>query len=962
MECTRPLELPALDIKWQDIWTKNAPEPVPRFSYGKNPQPKAYVLPMFPYPSGNLHMGHFRVYTISDVLSRFKRLQGYDVLHPMGWDAFGLPAENAAIERQIDPATWTDLNIANMKKQLIAMNSHFDWHREIRTCDPDFFMHTQELFLKLHRRGLAYQAEALVNYDPIDRTVLANEQVDSNGFSWRSGAKVEKQLRRQWFLRITAFKEALLNDLEYLSKGDRWPARIISMQRNWLGRSQGATINFQILTKEQNSPAETIQVFTTRPDTLHGVQYLALSLSHPLVETLASQLTDLQAFTESAPSMPPDSKAGFLLPGVRAFSPLSQLGDPGEYCNDVPVFVAPYVLDYGQKAVMGVPGHDSRDFAFWKLHSNGIDIRKVIEPTGVGQSEATGDSSMTGAFEDTGILALTCGAYAGLSSEEASKRIISDLGESAGESETWKLRDWLISRQRYWGAPIPIIHCPKCGAQPVPREQLPVTLPSMVSDGEGSTVAKHDENWLRTECPSCGGQAIRETDTMDTFMDSSWYFMRFLDPKNKVWLVSKKASDAYLPVDIYIGGIEHAILHLLYARFISKVLATTSTWPSGGGETNRGEPFRRVISQGMVHGKTYSDPQSGRFLKPEELDLLDPSDPKMKSTGASPNISWEKMSKSKHNGVDPLSCISRYGADITRAHMLFQAPIQQVLEWDEERIVGVERWFTRIWRYYTHPQDAAAFLISDLLTKNLHQQPGVQRRSIESIEWTSIEYEFKDMMKNNRDHFTERELKAWVQVQKTIRSVTKSMSETFALNTVISDLMELSNALMLPRLYELGSPMTYQCWSAFFRMLAPIAPAFAEECWERVHGLCKSVATPKTSIFDESWPVEDGSLEILENRGQTCSVQENGKFRFAIQIERPPEGLHQSSDIEELKAWAVKQILGSEQGQKFLEGKVLVAMHIARNGKTVNFVTPKPPQDGERNRREDSMGSSSVVQ
>lgn len=765
-------------------------------------------------------------------------------------------------------------------------------------------------------------------------------------------------MRRQWFLRITAFKEALLNDLEYLSQDDRWPARIISMQRNWLGRSQGATIKFQILGEEQIIPVETIQVFTTRPDTLHGVQYLALSLSHPLVKTLSPQLPDLRAFIESAPSMPPGSKAGFLLPRVRASNPLSKLANPGEYCNELPVFVAPYVLDYGQKAVMGVPGHDSRDFAFWKLHSNGLNIRRVIEPTSVGQSDVTGNSSLTSAFEDTGVLASTCGAYASLSSEEASKRIIAALGDSAGESETWKLRDWLISRQRYWGTPIPIIHCPKCGAQPVPREQLPVTLPSRVSDGQSSTVAEHDENWLRTECPACGGQATRETDTMDTFMDSSWYFMRFADPENKVSLVSKEASERYLPVDIYIGGIEHAILHLLYARFISKFLATSSGWPSDGRASNRGEPFLRVISQGMVHGKTYSDPQSGRFLKPEELDLLSPSDPQIKSTGTSPNISWEKMSKSKHNGVDPISCISRYGADITRAHMLFQAPVNQVLEWDEERIVGVERWFIRVWRYYTHPQEAAAFLISDLRKRSSHPPAWAKPRSLERSEWTLLECQFRRMMKIGRDQFKEHELKAWIQVQKAIRSVTKSFSETFTLNTVISDLMELSNALILPRRYQLGWQMEYHCWSAFFRMLAPVAPAFAEECWERVHGLCKSIATPKTSIFDERWPVEDGSLEILESRGQACSVQENGKFRFSIKIERPPEGLHEASDIEELKAWAVNQIQGSEQGKRFLEGKVFDALHIARNGRAVNFVSPKVRKEEERNRREDSFGSS----
>ena len=715
---------------------------------------------------------------------------------------------------------------------------------------------------------------------------------------------------------------------------------------------------FQTLEKAQKIPATTIPVFTTRPDTLHGVQYLALSLSHDLVNILAPQLPDLQAFIDSALSLPPDSKAGFLLPNIRASSPLSQLGNPGEYSNELPVFVAPYVLDYGEKAVMGVPGHDSRDFAFWKLHCNGMDIRRVIEPTSVAPSEATEDPGMTRAFEDTGVLASTCGAYAGLSSEEASERIISDLGESACRWVEWKLRDWLISRQRYWGTPIPIIHCPKCGAQPVPNEQLPVTLPSIVSNGQSDTVAEHDENWLRTECPACGGQATRETDTMDTFMDSSWYFMRFADPENKAWLLSERAAETYLPVDIYIGGIEHAILHLLYARFITKFLAETY-WRSISGKPNFGEPFRRVISQGMVHGKTYSDPQSGRFLKPEELDMLYPSHPKIKSTGASPNISWEKMSKSKHNGVDPISCISRYGADITRAHMLFQAPVHQVLQWDEERIVGVERWFTRIWKYYTHPQAAVTFLIAEGRRRN----QWLGRKSFEGNEWTSLEHEFKGMMKNDFNQFRKHELKAWIQVQKTIRSVTKSLSETFTLNTVISDLMELSNALILPQRHELSWQINYQSWSTFFRMLAPIAPAFAEECWERIHGQCLSVATRKTSIFDESWPVEDGSLEILENRGQNCSVHENGKFQFAIVIQRPPEGMHQTADFEGMKAWAVEQVQGSEQGMKFLEGKVYDALHIARNGKTINFVSRNPPkEEEERSLREDSCGSSSAAE
>lgn len=721
------------------------------------------------------------------------------------------------------------------------------------------------------------------------------------------------------------------------------------MQQNWLGRSEGAKIEFQIAQKQHGPPIDAFQVFTTRPDTLHGVEYLAISPSHPLVTNLALQHPDLQAFIDSVPSLPLDSKAGFLLPGILASNPLSRLSEPGDYTADIPVFVAPYVLDYGEKAVMGVPGHDSRDLAFWKLLHGDTTIRRVIEPANAAttHNEIMEDTRTGGAMEERGRLTSACGGYAGLSSEKASSRIIDDLGAAAGHHETWRLRDWLISRQRYWGTPIPIIHCTKCGPQPVPSEELPVRLPNLDSSRHGRTVAEADEEWLQVSCPACGEQARRETDTMDTFMDSSWYFMRFTDPKNERHLLSREAADKYLPVDIYIGGIEHAILHLLYARFISKFLAEIGVWPAGFGNANRGEPFHRVISQGMVHGKTYTDSKTGRFMKQEELDLSNPNDPKISSTGERPNISFEKMSKSKHNGVDPISCVSRYGADVTRAHMLFQAPISQVLEWDEERIVGVERWFTRIWRYIEYPQESAAFEISYLVKyrEKLNRFHGIQTGP---DDWAAIDTYFKTTMKYDWNKFQKHELKAWVQVQKTIVSVTASFSRTFALNTVVSDLMELSNYLIAPKRYKLGWQMGYQAWSAFFRMLAPVAPAFAEECWERMHALCRSTGTPKTSIFHEPWPKEDGLIAELDQRGQTCSVQEDGKFRFAVEIERPPEGLNQSSDLGKLKEWAVTQIHGTEEGKRFLKAKVFDAVHVVRNGKTVNFVTPKRSKAGDR--------------
>ena len=723
------------------------------------------------------------------------------------------------------------------------------------------------------------------------------------------------------------------------------------MQQHWLGKSEGARIRFQVWQNGQDSPIDAIRVFTTRPDTLHGVQYLALSVSHPLVATLAIQEPQLQAFLDSVPSLPTDSRAGFLLARFTATNPLSKLSAPGDHASDIPIYVAPYVLDYGEKAVMGVPGHDSRDFTFWRTQCGDAYIRRVIEPPSTSHSANGEDASIVGAYEQPGVLGSACGDYRCLSSEEASARIIDDLGESAETHDTWRLRDWLISRQRYWGTPIPIVHCPKCGPQPVPSEQLPVNLPILEHSGSVGITADADEKWLHTECPACGDEATRETDTMDTFMDSSWYFMRFADPKNTEELLSTAAAKAHLPVDTYIGGIEHAILHLLYARFISKFLVDNGVWPSGNDDGNNGEPFRRVISQGMVHGKTFTDPQTGRFLKPDQVDTSNVDYPKIISTGEAPGVSWEKMSKSKHNGVDPYTCVSRYGADVTRAHMLFQAPVSQVLEWDEERIVGIERWFIRIWRYLDAPQEAAAFEIS-YLWKYRERLSRKHRIPTRQDDWAAIETNFKQRMKNEYNTFQEFELKAWLQVQKTIQSVTVSLSQTFALNTVISDLMELSNILIARKRYKLSWQMCYQAWSAFFRMLAPIAPAFAEECWERVHAMCRSTGTPKTSIFHEHWPEEDGSIAELENRGQTCAVQENAKFRFAIEIERPPDGLNQSSNLTALKQWAVDQIQGTEQGKLFLENKTYDAMHVIRNGKTINFVTPKAQTSLERGKED----------
>ncbi|MCJ1472940.1 Leucyl-tRNA synthetase, mitochondrial [Lambiella insularis] len=868
---------------------------------------------MFPYPSGNLHIGHLRVYTITDVLARFKRMQGYSVLYPMGWDAFGLPAENAAIERGIDPADWTKGNVEMMKAQLTAMNAGIDWSREFMTCEPSFFKHTQRIFLLLHERGLAYQANSSVNYDPIDRTVLANEQVDANGFSWRSGAKVERITLKQWFLRITEFKEALFADLDYLSNDENWPARVLAMQRNWLGRSQGALIKFPLLKPDHLIQQESIQVFTTRPDTLVGTQYIALSPSHPLVLDLADKDAYLKQFLKKALSYPADSKAGYLLPGLYARNPLSFSDDvPGCVHAPLPIYATPYVLGgYGEGAVMGVPGHDVRDYEFWKQHNTIVPVRNVIKPKNASELSSKTASLPSIDYEPytkPGILNSFCGSMAGLTSAEASDKIVDQLsksGDLAKPAVNWRIRDWLISRQRYWGTPIPIIHCHQCGAVPVPVCDLPVELPRLDGDWfrtKAGNPLESAQDWVTTVCPSCRGPARRDTDTMDTFVDSSWYFMRFVDPHNASEPFSATKADTMMPVDVYVGGIEHAILHLLYARFMSKFLATTPLWPAGAGKGNRGEPFRRLVTQGMVHGKTYSDPHTGRFLKPEEIELSDLSLPKIIATGESPTVSWEKMSKSKHNGVDPARCIDAYGADVTRAHMLFQAPVSQVLEWEEERIVGIQRWFARIWRIV---QDASP-------SRSSHDGHSALPHG---------------------SSFTDHETQLYTAVQQTVSSVTHSLTTTFALNTVISDLIKLTNTLSSTTVTR--PVVLYYAISSLVRMLAPVAPAFAEECWERLH-----MPAATGTIFSQPFPTID-TVSTPQQATQKCAVQENGKLRFAITITRAREELLKENDEAKMRDWALKEIEKTEEGQKWFAakmGKRWRRVVVAKEGRTVNFV------------------------
>ncbi|KAK3370184.1 hypothetical protein B0H63DRAFT_310101 [Podospora didyma] len=938
------LDLPSLDKKWRKTWdsirdSTTRSEAGARLEGARNgwsdaqigpgsttDAEKKYILPMFPYPSGTLHLGHLRVYTIADVVARYHVLNGREVLLPMGWDAFGLPAENAAIERGINPATWTKTNISKMKEQLDVMNGSWDWSRELATCDPAFYKHTQSIFLRLHENGLAYQDEAEVNYDPIDKTVLANEQVDANGCSWRSGAKVEKRKLKQWFLRISKYRDSLLQDLGILAKDGAWPERVLAMQKNWLGKSVGASIKFPVLAFNQDVHVA-IEVFTSRPDTLFGVQYLALASTHPIVTKLAKKDPGLQAFLDTLPGLPPDSKVGYLLPHIRAVNPLAYHEETPEATKkSLPVYVAPYVLgDYGEGAVMGVPGHDIRDHAFWKTHHYDEPVRLVLA--------ASEDESTTALpnepFVEHGVLTKQSGFYEGKSSQEAGQMLVSLLepADLAKPVEKWRLRDWLISRQRYWGTPIPIIHCESCGAVPVPEEELPVALPDVEAHWAGGKNGNPLETlteWVETTCPKCGGHAKRDTDTMDTFVDSSWYFMRFVDPHNSEVPFSPETAKSLLPVDIYIGGIEHAILHLLYARFIYKFLMASSTTQEYGVSNEIYEPFKRLVSQGMVHGKTYSDPSTGRFLKPDEVDLSDPSNPKVVATGEPTLVSFEKMSKSKYNGVDPTGFISQYGADATRAHMLFQAPVSEILDWDGGKVIGVTRWLGRVYDLVVKTQDTPV-----------------------STEFPTPKTYFEHTSKK-LDSLGPEELARWDadsaiwrDVQKTILSVSASYDKVYTLNTIVSDLMSLTNTIIAND--GASTFIQREALSALVRMAAPITPAFAEECWSILQPDAHSIffcQQPLSALF----PVIDGSLSLLQSRKQRCAIQVNGRLRFVVEIPQPP-----ALEGDELRDWLIDEIKKTDEGKTKMSpttdgspASIDVAsakkIVVVKAGKLVNFV------------------------
>ena len=812
-------------------------------------KPKYYVLEMFPYPSGRIHMGHVRNYTQGDVIARYKRARGFNVLHPMGWDAFGLPAENAAMEKKVHPKKWTYENIATMKTQLKSMGLSLDWSREVATCDPSYYRHQQKMFLDFWKAGLAYRKESWVNWDPVDNTVLANEQV-IEGKGWRTGATVERRKLTQWNLKITHFADELLSRLDTL---DRWPEKVRLMQANWIGRSRGARL-FWELTDASGADRGKLEIFTTRPDTLFGASFMALSAEHPIVAELAAKDPGLQRFVAdcrqtgtAAAEVETAEKQGYRLP-LLARHPLI----PNK---TVAVYAANFVLmEYGTGAIFGCPGHDERDHEFATKY--GLPILQVVAPA----DGAALDISAAPFIED-GVI-VNSEFLNGLGVEDAKARVIARLEEmKMGTGTTqYRLRDWLVSRQRYWGCPIPAIHCEACGAVPVPETDLPVQLPDDVTfDRPGNPLDRHP-TWKHVACPSCGKPARRETDTFDTFIDSSWYFDRFTSPAVAGAPFDREENQYWMPVDQYIGGVEHAILHLLYSRFWTRAMREVQM-------TRRDEPFDGLFTQGMVCHETYRA-SDNTWLTPEEIERLEGgkvvrlSDKSAVEVGRS-----EKMSKSKKNVVDPDQIIRDYGADTARWFMLSDSPPERDLEWTESGVAGAWRFQQRLHRIVS---DAIARLPAAGAAK-----PGT---------------------------FPAAALDLRRAAHKTVAGVSADI-EAFHFNKAVARLYELANAIAS---FDAGDDAGGSVWALrealeiFVRLIGPMTPHLAEELWQALGH--------KTLLADSAWPVAEPALLVDDT--VTIAVQHNGKLRGTIQLPKDA-----AKDVAEKAALALPEIARALDGK-----------------------------------------------
>ena len=866
----------ASEPKWQKIWED-------RESFrtrNDDPRPKYYVLEMFPYPSGRIHIGHGRNYVMGDVVARFKRMKGFNVLHPMGWDAFGLPAENAAMERNTHPKAWTYQNIEAMKAQLKLLGLSLDWSREIATCDPTYYAEQQKIFIEFLNAGLVYRKESEVNWDPVDNTVLANEQV-IDGRGWRSGALVERRRLSQWFFRITAFAEELLAALDELP---RWPEKVRAMQKNWIGRSEGARI-FWPLDGVPGEPDYRLEIYTTRPDTLFGASFCALSPDHPLTAKLAGGNEELQAFITdckrlgtSAEAIETAEKKGYST-GLTARHPFIEGAS-------VPVYVANFVLmDYGAGAIFGCPAHDQRDLDFARKY--GLPILPVVAPKDIADRDAWMKSLVAGgeAYTDDGV-AINSGFLDGLDVTAAKGAAIAKLQLlGAGEGTVnFRLRDWGVSRQRYWGCPIPIVHCDACGPVPVPESELPVELPVDVSfDVPGNPLDRHP-TWKNVDCPKCGKPARRETDTMDTFVDSSWYFARFASAPGEAPL-TKESADHWLPVDQYIGGIEHAILHLLYSRFFTRGLEKC-------GRLSVKEPFDGLFTQGMIIHETYKDEQ-GRWLFPEEVERRSDGAAVKRDDGSPVSVGApEKMSKSKKNVVPPEIVADSYGVDCARWFMLSDTPPERDSEWTQGGVEGAWRLVQRIWRLVGEAEDRAPLI---------------------PAAGTAIPSDFSA------------EAKALRQLVHQASAAIEENIEALRFNVAVANVYELVNGL--------ATVVNGQSWAAdgfdatlgwairealerLVLAIAPMMPHLAEEAWQLLghEGL----------VVDAAWPVADPALLVKDS--VTIAVQVNGKRRDELTIARDAD----NTAVE-------RAALALEKVEKAIDGKA-VRKVIVVPGKIVNIV------------------------
>ncbi|HYC13227.1 MAG TPA: leucine--tRNA ligase, partial [Stellaceae bacterium] len=831
--------------KWQRLWRERRV-----FEVEADPKrPKYYVLEMFPYPSGKLHVGHVRNYTMGDVVARYKRAQGFNVLHPMGWDAFGLPAENAAIASKIHPRIWTYDNIATMRAQLQRMGIGYDWRREVATCHPEYYKHEQKMFLDFLKAGLAYRRESWVNWDPVENTVLANEQV-IDGRGWRSGALVEKRLLAQWNLRITAYSDDLLATIKTL---DRWPERVRLMQENWIGRSEGARVLFPL-----EGRSDKLEIYTTRPDTLFGASFCALSPNHPLASELAEKDPALREFIAECNRMGTSEavletaeKKGYDT-GIAVEHPLM----PGK---TLPVYVANFILmEYGTGAIFGCPGHDQRDLDFARKY--GLDVIPVVLPPGADpKTFAIGDI----AYVEDGTI-INSQFLDGLDVESAKKKVIERLQQlGAGKSAvTFRLRDWGVSRQRYWGCPIPVIHCEGCGIVPVPEKDLPVTLPEDVSFDKPGNPLDHHPTWKYVACPACGKPARRETDTFDTFFESSWYFLRFCSPRAPT-AFERSEVDYWMPVDQYIGGVEHAVLHLLYSRFFTRALTEC-------GYLDLKEPFAGLFTQGMVCHATYQD-QDGNWLFPEEVKRTG-EESFVDAKGRSVTVGrLEKMSKSRKNVVGLESVVGEYGADTARLYLLSDSPPERDLEWTDAGIDGVWRYVNRLWRLVTEP--AAAL-------------PPVGAA-----------------IPNDLSADADRALRI---AHRTVAAVTDDLDK-FRFNRGVARIRELTNALE-----EVGGKGPGEAAVLRFgletatRLLGPMMPHLAEELWHQLGH--------KTLLVEEAWPKADPALVAEET--VTVAVQVNGKLRGTLELPRDADS--KSAETAALALPAVTRFLEGRAPRKVI--------------------------------------------